>query len=281
MSNESFNPYQPPKSELNQPPKSELMHEPIEQKLVGRKRNLEAKQESMPQLRQAEENFANFLETYQKLICIRPQDRGLEGQENFHQMLADLSNDKLTITYSFNENIEGHFVLRDNETGDILKFRPFGRSTATNHTYLLTAKGGERLFLMKEARGEIVTQTLCRIQGGKTPTSIENDGIGVIFQTGEDLKREEEAYNSYRELSDELENTRSNIIKRLLNIVKIRELNTKLQDYPNPHDAYLNDRKGLFTKEVIPTAESEAIFEKFNRIVVAATESLRKNSVKH
>jgi hypothetical protein len=228
--------------------------------------SIETIPESMPQLQRLEESFANFLEQYELFIK--------ESGEEFHgqQLLENFSNDKVTVTYRNEENMEGSFYFRDNETGDEIRFRTAG--TGGNHTYMRDSSGREQLFLynLDPAKGRNVNQALRRIQERKEVSSISDNGIDVAFQTEDDIKRKKEATTRHYELSNQIKSSRANIFKALWNRKEIQELEASLLENTDP----TFNREKYLTKKTIPAVESEAIFERFNRIITVATDALRQ-----
>lgn len=240
--------------------------------------------ESMPQLQRLEQVFADFLKEYQLFInryIQKEEERKKEGKEgnepSFQELLEQLSNDQVTVTYRGHENMEGSFYFKDNKTGDEIRFRTAG--TGGNHTYMKDSRGSEQLFLfdLNPAKGRNVLRTLSRIQDDKYVSLITDDGIDVVYKTEEDYQREIEASDRHCELQTQLKGARWNIFTVLFNRKKIKGLKDSLKDNPDPLDPVNFEHREKFqTRSTIPVSESEAIFERFNKIIIAVTASLRE-----
>ena len=233
--------------------------------------------ESMPQLQRLETSFADFLEQYDVFINDYSAKKEAGQVPDLQQLLTNLSNDQVTVTYRNRENIEGSFYFKDNKTGDEIRFRTDG--TDGNHTYMKDANGSEQLFLynLNPAGGQNVHETLCRLQGGKNVCAIGSNGIDVTYQTEGDYNIQAEANNRHCELVRQIRSFRSNIFKALWNRKNIQELEVSLAENPNPYEG---DRTQYTTEEMISIAASEAIFKKFNNILDTITESLKQQTEK-
>jgi len=231
--------------------------------------------ENMPQLEQLEQCFADFLKQYDLFIDSYLKKKELEEQSSLDQTLANLSDERITIKTDNSKNSEGMLCFKNNETGDEIEFRTGG--TNGNHTYLKDENGVEQLFLWQldpEKKLGISSTTLTRMQGGKKVSSIGNNGIDVNYQTEEDKKRRSEACDRHYPILKELIKTKSNIFKALLNRGKIKNLESSLQENPDPYAE--KNKEAFMTKKTIPVSESEAIFERFNKIITATTAALKK-----
>jgi hypothetical protein len=235
---------------------------------------IEAIPESMPQLQRLEESFADFLVQHKVFIDDYFAKKEAGQEPDRQQLLTALSNEQVTVTYRYHENTEGSFYFKDNETGDEIRFRTAG--TGGNHTYMKDANGTEQLFLngLNPAKGQKIRQTLKRLQGGKNVSLIGDNGIGVTYQTKEDYNRQSEARDRHDKISNQVQQARSNILKALWNRKNIKELEASLAESPNPYDG---NRDEFITRVTIPASESEAIFERFNKIIAATTASLRQH----